>query len=112
MADILTAPSDADNDPRPVSARRSEMLADWTAGMRQVDIAHKYGCSQGMVSRLVGTSPRLKAAPLPTEASASEWRARALLAAALLNHRATPDGLSPSDVEQVRLALAGEWDAA
>jgi hypothetical protein len=91
----------------PARAQRDAMLADWQAGMRQVDIATKYGCSQALVSRLIGTTPRPKGEP-----GYAELRARCLLAQALINHRATEDGLTAADVEAVRGALAGQWDQA
>lgn len=45
-------------------------------------------------------------------ASYAELRARLLLALALLNHRATADGLGMADLTAVRGALLGEWDKA
>ena len=90
MADILTTTSDSGIDP---ASRRAAMLADWQSGMRQVDIAAKHRCSQGTVSKLIGGSPRQRVEP-----EAAEWRARAMLALALLNHRATEAGLSTADV--------------
>jgi hypothetical protein len=47
----------------------------------------------------------------PPDPTYAEWRARCLLALALLNHRADPV-LSEGNVEVVRGALLGEWDAA
>lgn len=40
------------------------MRADWLDGMRQVDIAAKYGVSQGLVSKKVGGSPAVLAAEI------------------------------------------------
>jgi hypothetical protein len=91
----------------PAADQRAAMLADWQSGMRQVDIARKYGCSQGHVSRLIGTTPRAKAEP-----DYAELRARNLLALALLNHRTTEAGLTVADVKAVRGALLGQWDQA
>lgn len=48
----------------------------------------------------------------PPDPDLAEWRARALLALALVNHRKTAAGLSAADTETVRHALLGEWDAA
>jgi hypothetical protein len=93
--------------PHPARAQREQMLEDWRAGLRQVDIAAKYGCSQALVSRLIGSTSRAKGDP-----SYAELRARWLLAQALVNHRATSDGLAPADVDAVRAALAGQWDQA
>lgn len=49
-------------------------------------------------------------AAVTPEPSPSEYRARCLLALALLNHRQSSAGLSLEDAEQVRLALLGKWD--
>lgn len=101
MAENPTATPAIDEAPT-TEQRRAAMLEDWRSGMRQVDIARKHGCSQAYVSRLIGSSPR----------STADWRARCLLAQALLNHRATPAGLSADDVTALRGALTGEWDKA
>lgn len=90
-------------------AGRAAMVADWHAGMRQVDIAAKHGISQGHVSRLIGSAPRFKAQPEPDLA---ELRARNLLALALINHRRTDEGLSHADVDALVGALTGQWDKA
>jgi hypothetical protein len=46
----------------------------------------------------------------PPEPTPAEWRARCLLAQALLNHRISPAGLGPVDALAVQGALRGEWD--
>lgn len=61
----------------------------------------------------IARTPRrepLSVTTLAPEPAPAEWRARALLALALLNHRQTDAGLSPADCEQTRAALLGEWD--
>lgn len=45
------------------------------------------------------------------EPPADIWRSRCLLAQAILNQRATVDGLNAADVEDMRGALSGTWDA-
>jgi hypothetical protein len=91
----------------PARSQQEAMREDWHGGMRQVDIAAKYGCSQALVSRLIGTTPRAKGEP-----GYAELRARCLLALALINHRVTPDGLTAADIEAVQGALTGQWDQA
>lgn len=111
MSTIVPQPASKDNAPR--RADTTAMLADWHAGMRQVDIAAKYGISQGYVSRLIGTSPKHRRdITQASEPFASGYRARCLLALALVNHRRTDAGLSAEDTAAVRAALRGEWDAA
>lgn len=81
--------------------RADEMLADWGRGLRQVDIARKYGVSQGYVSRLIGMS---------SEPTAAEWKARCLLAQSLISHRldtSNPDVAAVLAVLRGDLSLAG-----
>jgi hypothetical protein len=48
----------------------------------------------------------------PPDPTYAEWRARCLLAQALINHRATDAGLSATATATVLYALLGQWDAA
>lgn len=90
---------------QPARAHRDDMLADWQSGMRQVDIAAKYGCSQPLVSRLIGAAPREK-----TDApSYSDLRARNLLAQSLISHRLDT---SNEDVAAVLAVLRGDLSLA
>lgn len=93
----------------PARAHRDDMLADWQSGMRQVDIAAKYGCSQALVSRLIGGSPRRRIDP-PDAPSYSDLRARNLLAQSLISHRldtSNPDVAAVLAVLRGDLSLAG-----
>lgn len=60
------------------------------------------------MSALVHQLPRGAAA----EPGVAEYRARNLLALALLNHRATTDGLTSRDVADLTAALTGVYDRA
>jgi hypothetical protein len=57
-------------------------------------------------------SDTLSVVTTPPEPTLAEWRARCLLAQALINHRRTEHGLSDTATATVLYALQGEWDQA
>lgn len=92
----------------PARAYRDEMMADWQNGARQVDLAEKYGCSQALVSRIVGSSPRDRALT-PTDPTYSDLRARNILAQSLISHRLDTEN---PDVAAVLAVLRGDLSLA
>jgi predicted transcriptional regulator len=89
------------------SDRRADaMRSEWRRGMRQADIAAKYGVAQSTVSKALSGNRSLR----ERAAEAERYRARCMLAQSIVNQRATTDGLSRDDAAAVAGALAGVWD--
>lgn len=65
----------------------------------------------GSVEHLKPTPDTPGTCGFPDDPSYAELRARNLLAQSLLNHRTTPEGLSPADVAVVLDALRGQLGA-
>lgn len=101
--------SDGTQDAQTVRARRDDMLADWHSGMTQIQIAEKYGCTQGYVSRLIGGSPRQRREREHDSPTYSDLRARNLLAQSLISHRLDTDN---KDVAAVLAVLRGDLSLA